>query len=267
MNLLSRANTRRMLVDMELAYPDAKCALNYTTPFELLVATILSAQCTDVRVNMVTENLFQKYKGPEDYAALTPEILQEDIQQLGLFRAKSENIVATARMLLEEFGGQIPQTQEELVRLPGVGRKTANVVVSNAFGVPALAVDTHVQRVSNRIGMANSMNPDITEQQICQRIPQKLWSQAHHWLIQHGRQICSARNPKCDICPVQSHCQFYQKMQQESKLRAKVFEQKQGPAKGGKGKSASGAHATAGMQRVNRVTAKTGRDGGPTKPR
>lgn len=221
-----------MLVDLERAYPDAKCALNYTTPFQLLIATILSAQCTDVRVNMVTENLFQKYKGPEDYAALTPEILQEDIQQLGLFRAKSENIVATSRMLLEMFNGEVPKTQDELVQLPGVGRKTANVVLSNAFGIPALAVDTHVQRVSNRIGMANSMNPDRTERQLCQRIPQKLWSQAHHWLIHHGREICSARNPKCDVCPVQAHCQFYQKLQKETKLREKVFEEKPVVAKG-----------------------------------
>lgn len=217
-----------MLGKLEIAYPDAKCALNYTTPFELLIATMLSAQCTDVRVNMVTENLFKKYKGPEDYAKVTPEILQEDIKQLGLFRAKSENIIAACRMLLEEYGGQVPTVQEELVKLPGVGRKTANVVLSNAFGVPALAVDTHVQRVSNRVGLANSMNPDLTEKQVCQRVPEKLWSQAHHWLIHHGRQVCAARNPKCDVCPIQEHCQFYQKLQKEEKLREKVFEDKAG---------------------------------------
>jgi endonuclease-3 len=223
MALMSRANTRRMLGRLEASYPDAKCALNFSNPFELLIATMLSAQCTDARVNMVTERLFKKYRGPEDYAAITPEILQEDIKELGLFRAKSENIVAACRMLLEKFNGQVPQTREELVQLPGVGRKTANVVLSNAFGIPALAVDTHVQRVANRIGIANSMNPEITERQICQRIPQKLWSQAHHWLIHHGRKVCTARNPKCDICPVSEFCQFYKLLQKETKLKEKVF--------------------------------------------
>lgn len=230
MVLMSRANTRRMLVQLEAAYPDAKCALNFQTPFELLIATMLSAQCTDVRVNMVTERLFQKYRGPEDYAAVTPEILQEDIQELGLFRAKAEHIVETSRMLLRDFSGQVPQTLEALVLLPGVGRKTANVVLSNAFGVAALAVDTHVQRVSNRMGMASSMNALITEQQLCQRIPQKLWGQAHHWLIYHGRRVCTARNPKCDICPVTEFCAFYQKLKDDQKLREKVFEKKPAPA-------------------------------------
>ncbi len=223
MALMSRANTRRMLGRLEASYPDAKCALNFSNAFELLIATMLSAQCTDARVNMVTERLFKKYRGPEDYAAITPEILQEDIKELGLFRAKSENIVAACRMLLEKYNGEVPQTREELVQLPGVGRKTANVVLSNAFGIPALAVDTHVQRVANRIGIANSMNPEITERQICQRIPQKLWSQAHHWLIHHGRKVCTARNPKCDICPVSEFCQFYKLLQTESKLKEKVF--------------------------------------------
>ncbi len=226
MALMSRANTRRMLVKLEAAYPDAKCALNFSTPFELLIATMLSAQCTDARVNQVTSRLFQKYHGPQDYAQITPEILQEDIQELGLFRAKAEHIVETSRMLLRDFHGEVPRTVEDLVKLPGVGRKTANVVLSNAFDTPALAVDTHVQRVSNRIGVANSMNPVITEQQLCQRIPQKLWGQAHHWLIHHGRQVCTARSPKCDNCPVTEFCAFYQKMQGDPKLRGKVFEEK-----------------------------------------
>ncbi|MDQ0190750.1 endonuclease III [Alicyclobacillus cycloheptanicus] len=231
MALMSRANTRRMLVKLEQAYPDAKCALNFSNPFELLIATMLSAQCTDVRVNMVTERLFQKYRGPQDYAAVSPDILQEDIKELGLFRAKAEHIVAASRMILEVYHGEVPQTAEELVKLPGVGRKTANVVLSNAFGIPALAVDTHVQRVSNRIGIAHSMNPEITERQLCQRIPQKLWGQAHHWLIHHGRQVCTARNPKCDICPVSDFCAFYQKLKADQKLRDKVFEEKPAPAR------------------------------------
>ncbi|MBX5435726.1 MAG: endonuclease III [Alicyclobacillaceae bacterium] len=224
--LLSKADTRRMLAKLEEMYPDAKCALNYSTPFELLVATILSAQCTDDRVNMVTERLFRKYNGPEDYAKVTPEVLQEDIKELGLYRAKAENIVKTSRILLERHRGQVPKTQEELMRLPGVGRKTANVVLSNAYGIPALAVDTHVQRVSNRIGIANSMNPEITEKQVCQRIPKRLWSKVHHILIHHGRRVCTARNPKCDMCPITEFCRFYRKLQSESDLREKVFNAK-----------------------------------------
>ncbi|WP_290588571.1 endonuclease III [Alicyclobacillus sp.] len=228
-HLLSRAETRRMLVKLEEAYPDAKCALNFSNPFELLIATMLSAQSTDARVNQVTARLFQKYRTPEDYAGLTPEILQEDIKELGLFRAKAEHIIAASRMLLEKYHGEVPASVEELVKLPGVGRKTANVVVSNAFGIPAIAVDTHVQRVANRIGIANSMNPEMTERQLCQRIPQKLWTQAHHWLIHHGRRVCSARKPKCDICPVASFCRFYQTMQKEEKLREVVFSEDKRP--------------------------------------
>jgi endonuclease III len=241
MNLLSRAQTRRMLDKLEQAYPDAECALHYTTPFDLLIATMLSAQCTDVRVNMVTEPLFQKYRTPEDYAAITPEILQEDIASLGLFRAKSENIIATARMLLQKFGGEVPKTQEELVLLPGVGRKTANVVLSNAYGIPALAVDTHVQRVANRVGIANSTTPEMTERQICERVPKNLWNRTHHWLIFHGRQVCSARNPKCDDCPISEFCQFYTKLQKETVLREKVFERKEsGKTNNKRGKAARG---------------------------
>ena len=224
MALMSRADTRRMLVKLEEAYPDAKCALNFENPFQLLVATMLSAQSTDVRVNMVTARLFARYRGPEDFAEVSLEELGEQVRELGLWRAKSQNIIAMSRMLLTYYSGQVPTAQEDLVRLPGVGRKTANVVVSNAFATPALAVDTHVKRVCNRIGIANSMTPDIVEKQVCQRIPQKLWSQAHHWLIQHGRQVCSARNPKCETCPVSDVCKFYQTtLQTEPRVRAKVF--------------------------------------------
>jgi len=225
MALKSRADTRRMLVLLEEAYPDAKCELNYQNPFELLLATMMSAQCTDVRVNMVTERLFKKYPRPEDYVGLSTEILEEEIREVGLFRMKSQNIISTCKMLLKFYGGEVPKTQEELIQFPGVGRKTANVVVSNAFGVPALAVDTHVKRISNRIGISNSMHPDSIERQLCLRIPQKLWTQAHHWLIFHGRQVCTARNPKCGQCVVSSHCKFYAVLQDETqaKLRERVF--------------------------------------------
>jgi endonuclease-3 len=215
--LLSRAQTRRLLDKLAEAYPDAKCALVFRNPFELLIATMLSAQSTDAKVNEVTARLFEKYRGPEDYAALTVDTLQEDIKELGLWRMKSEHIIETCRILLQEYGGEVPRSQEELVKLPGVGRKTANVVVSNAFGIPAIAVDTHVQRVSNRLGLADSTNPEITERQLCERIPKELWSQAHHWLIHHGRRVCTARNPRCHVCPVREFCQFYAEMQKEPK--------------------------------------------------
>ncbi|MBX6353114.1 MAG: endonuclease III [Thermoflavifilum sp.] len=224
--MLSRARTRKLLDKLAAAYPDARCALNFSNSFELLIATMLSAQSTDAKVNQVTARLFAKYRGPEDYAALDVDTLQEDIKELGLWRMKSEHIIETCRMLLKEYGGEVPRTQEELVKLPGVGRKTANVVVSNAFGVPAIAVDTHVQRVSNRLGLANSMNPELTERQLCERIPKHLWSQAHHWLIHHGRRVCTARNPRCHKCPVREFCQFYEQMQKEPKLLEKVFEEK-----------------------------------------
>jgi endonuclease III len=209
MPLMSKVKAVQVIGILAQTYPDARCALNFTTPFELLVATMLSAQCTDARVNLVTERLFAKYSGPEGYAAVTPEILQEDIKELGLFRTKSENIIATSKILLAEYHGQVPHSQDELVKLPGVGRKTANVVVSNAFDVPAVAVDTHVSRVSNRLGMADSQNPLEIEKQICSRLPEAVWTQAHHLLIFHGRQICHARKPECEICPVSSYCKYY----------------------------------------------------------
>lgn len=222
--MMSKANTRRLLARLEEVYPDAKCELNYTTPLELLIATMLSAQSTDVRVNMVTARLFKKYHSVEDYASVSPDELRDDIKELGLYRAKADHIIEAAKLLLTRHKGQVPRTQEELVKLPGVGRKTANVVLSNAFDIPALAVDTHVQRVSNRLGIANSMNPEITERQLCERIPKRLWSKAHHQLIFHGRRICSARNPKCHKCPVSEYCQFYQLLQKETALREQVFD-------------------------------------------
>ncbi len=221
MRLMSKVKAGEVIQILSETYPDAKCALNFTTPFELLVATVLSAQCTDARVNMVTEKLFTKYHGPEDYAAITPEILQEDIKELGLFRTKSENIIATSKILLEKYHGDVPQNQDELVTLPGVGRKTANVVVSNAFGIPAVAVDTHVARVSNRLGMADSENPLEIEKQICSRLPKSVWTQAHHLLIHHGRKICHARKPECEICPVRDYCKYYKTVFLPSKRDSK----------------------------------------------
>ena len=191
---------------LEEAYPQAKPALHYRTPFELLVAVMLSAQCSDVRVNLVTEELFQRWNTPQQFARLTPEELLPHIKSCGLGPAKSKNIVLTARKLCEEFGGEVPKDIETLETLPGVGRKTANVVASVAFGVPAIAVDTHVFRVSNRIGLAEAGDVLNTEKQLMARIPKENWAKAHHWLIYHGRQVCTARAPKCELCPVADCC-------------------------------------------------------------
>ncbi|MGE5575850.1 MAG: endonuclease III [Syntrophothermus sp.] len=188
------------------SHPRPRTALNFRTPFELLIATILSAQCTDKRVNQITARLFQKYRTPEDFAALPQEVLEEEIKDCGLFRNKSKNIIETCRILVDKHGGEVPSTREELMELPGVGRKTANVILSNAFGQPALAVDTHVFRVANRLGLADSDDVYKTELQLLELVPRESWSDAHHLLIFHGREICSARNPKCDICRLRPYC-------------------------------------------------------------
>ncbi|MBQ3108332.1 MAG: endonuclease III [Clostridia bacterium] len=190
-------------------YPEAKPALHFTNAFELLIATMLSAQCTDKQVNKVTAELFKNYGTPEALAALTPEELEPHIKGCGLFKTKAKNIVATCKILMEEHGGKVPEDRDLLTTLPGVGRKTANVVVSNAFGTPAIAVDTHVFRVSNRIGLAEAKDVLNTEKQLMENIPEEQWSDAHHWIIYHGRQVCAARNPKCEICTVKECCKDY----------------------------------------------------------
>jgi endonuclease-3 len=212
----TRSEIAEILNVLARTYPDAKCALVHSSPFELLVATMLSAQCTDKLVNKVTAKMFPKYNKPEQFAALTPEQLEEEIKECGLYKTKAKNIIAASRLILERHGGQVPRSREELMALPGVGRKTANVVLSNAFGVPAIAVDTHVQRVSNRIGLAKSTDPLKTEQQLMKRIPREKWSDAHHWLIHHGRQICLARAPRCTICPLEPWC-AYRKQQRKGR--------------------------------------------------
>lgn len=187
-------------------YPDAKCALNFRTPFELLVATVLSAQCTDKRVNEVTARIFPRWNKPEHYASLSQHELEEAIRDCGLFRSKSRHLIQLSQQLLTDHDGEVPRRREELEKLPGVGRKTANVVLSNAFGEPAIAVDTHVFRVANRLGLARSNNVLETEKQLMEVIPRELWSPAHHWLIHHGRAICQARRPRCGECPLQELC-------------------------------------------------------------
>lgn len=204
-----------VLQELESLYGNERCGLDFSSPFELLVATILSAQCTDVRVNQVTAKLFTAYNTPRKMLTLTEGELQQKIRSCGLSETKAKNIVETCRLLLSEYGGEVPKTMEELIKLPGVGRKTANVVLSNAFGIPAIAVDTHVFRVSKRIGLAKGNNVNQVEQSLMKNIPKEYWSRAHHWIIWHGRKVCSARSPKCDSCTISKYCDDYKKRQKQ----------------------------------------------------
>ncbi|HEY8892776.1 MAG TPA: endonuclease III [Clostridium sp.] len=189
-------------------YAGVKCGLDFTSHYELLVSTILSAQCTDVRVNTVTSQLYKEYNTPEAMITLSSEQLGKKIMSCGFYNNKSKNIIGATKLILEKYNGEVPNTMEELIELPGVGRKTANVVLSNAFGIPAIAVDTHVFRVSKRIGLASGKNVEIVEQQLMKNIPREMWSDAHHYIIWHGRKICKARKPTCDICPIAPYCEF-----------------------------------------------------------
>ena len=209
--MLGKSKIKEVLNILGNTYPEATIALNFNTPFELLVATILSAQCTDKRVNIITEDLYKNYNKPEDFASLDVKTLEKIIKSCGFYRNKSKNIIETSKILLEKHGGQVPESRKELMLLPGVGRKTANVVLSNVFGKDAIAVDTHVFRVSNRLGLANSQKVGETEEQLMKNIPKNQWSKAHHLLIHHGRNICKARGPLCEKCPVNYICEYFAK--------------------------------------------------------
>lgn len=198
---------RQLVVVLQETYPDAHCALNFTTPLELLIATILSAQCTDVRVNSVTPTLFQKYRTAADYVVAAPEELAKDIQSTGFYRQKTQTIQRCCAALLRHYNGAVPDTMEALVRLPGVGRKTANVVLGNAFHRPqGIAVDTHVQRLAQRLGLTTARTPDTIEQALLEFVPRRAWTLFSHLLIAHGRAICKARVPQCGVCPVHHLC-------------------------------------------------------------
>ncbi len=196
----------RILEQLETLYPDAVTELHFETPFQLLVATMLSAQCTDRRVNMITPRLFGRYPDAAQLSAAPVESVEELIRDCGLFHTKARNIVKTAQILVEQWAGAVPEDRERLMTLPGVGRKTANVVVANAFGQDAIAVDTHVFRVAHRLGWAKAKDPDGTEEELMRIIPKRKWSQAHHWLILHGRRVCVARNPLCGECALVKDC-------------------------------------------------------------
>ena len=190
-------------------HPDARCELVHSSAFELLVATILSAQCTDVRVNIVTEEMIKKYNQPQDFKDLSIGQIEEMIKTCGLYKSKAKKIKETSSILVDLYGGQVPDNLEDLVKLPGVGRKTAGVVLSNAFGVPAIAVDTHVFRVSNRIGIVKESTPEKTEFALMKAIPKDRWTHSHHLLIFHGRRVCKARKPECSNCSISHMCNYY----------------------------------------------------------
>jgi len=205
---VKRRRARKIIRALKKAYPDAKIALDFSNPLELLVATILAAQCTDERVNRVTPALFAKYRTARDWAQADLGALERLIHSTGFFRAKARAIVGMARALVERHGGEVPRTRDALTALPGVGLKTANVILGNAFGQPAIAVDTHVFRVAQRLGLARSEDADEIHDQLVEVLPRREWTLITHLLTTHGRRTCSARKPACPVCPVRALCRW-----------------------------------------------------------
>lgn len=220
--LLTKPQIRTVLDTMGEMFPDAHCELHHSTPFELTIAVVLSAQCTDALVNKVTPGLFEKYRKPEDYLEVPLEELENDIRRIGLFRNKAKNIKKLARMVVEEYGGKLPEDRDELMLLPGVGRKTANVIVSVAFGLPAIAVDTHVERVSKRLGICRWKDSVLeVEKTLMRKIPEDEWAVSHHRFIFFGRYHCKAQSPQCDICPLLELCREGQKRMKKRERNGK----------------------------------------------
>ncbi|MFQ5703276.1 MAG: endonuclease III [Gemmatimonadales bacterium] len=203
----AKERVRPVIRKLKKTFPDARCSLVHRNPLELLVSTILSAQCTDDRVNLVTADLFRVYKTAMDYANASPEVLETQIKSTGFYRNKAKSIINMSQRLVDEHGGKVPRTMDALVKLPGVGRKTANVVLGNAFGIDeGVVVDTHVRRITNRLGFTDQQDPVKVEQDLIKLVPKKEWTIFPHLLIHHGRSICQARTPKCDLCPVADLC-------------------------------------------------------------
>ena len=206
---MDNKRAQKILDELKKMHPDAGCELNYGTPFELLVAVILSAQCTDKRVNEVTKDLFKKYNNPEQYATMTPAELEPLIHSCGFFHNKAVNIIGAAKGIVDRFGGEVPKTMAELTSLPGVGRKTASVVMTVAFDEPAMPVDTHVFRVSERLGLSHGKNPEQVEKDLKDLYPPSDWNIVHHTLIFHGRYICKALRPNCSECTLTEYCPYF----------------------------------------------------------
>ena len=206
MSRVDPKSTAKIIALLKKRYPDAACALHFKNPLELLVATILSAQCTDERVNKVTAELFKKYKTAEDYARVTQEVFEKDIRSTGFYKNKARSIINCCRKIAQVHGGKVPGTLDELVALDGIGRKTANVILGNAFGVPGITVDTHVKRVSYRLGLTENQDPVKIEYDLMKLVPQKEWTHFSHLMIFHGRYTCAARKPRCTECVVETLC-------------------------------------------------------------
>jgi endonuclease-3 len=210
--MLKKFSIAKVLELLKKEYNNTTTALDFGTSFQLLISTMLSAQSTDKRVNIVTKDLFRDYPNAGSFLSLSLEEMEEKIKTVGLYKTKAKNVLATCRLLVEKYDGMVPESRESLMELPGVGRKTANVVLSIATDFQAIAVDTHVFRVSNRIGLAEAKDVRQTEEDLMKNIPQKDWSDAHHWLIWHGRKICRARNPLCEVCFLTEFCKYYKRV-------------------------------------------------------
>ncbi len=223
MNKLDRRQRAEIIIKLlKKEYPHPKSQLDHETPFQLLIATILSAQCTDAKVNIVTQTLFKKYKKPEDYVKVSNAELEKDIYSTGFYKQKTKSIKNCCAELLERFKGKVPSDFDDLVSLPGVGRKTASVVAANAFQIPAIAVDTHVKRLSQLMGFTKSSNPELIEEDLKKLFPEKEWVNLSHWIISHGRKICIARRPKCLECVVADLCPGFNPIQKPNKKKKGV---------------------------------------------
>lgn len=204
---------------LQNTYPEAACSLDYTDPLQLLIATMLAAQCTDQRVNIVTKDLFKKYTSVYDYANANPEELEEDIKSTGFYRNKARNIIRCCQKLIKDFDGKVPDTMEKLLTLPGVGRKTANVVLGNIYKKPGVIVDTHCKRLSNRIGLTNNEDPVKIEYDLMEILPEKDWTSFSNCLVYHGRAVCDARKPKCAECSIAAYCDFFNKNHENKTIK------------------------------------------------
>lgn len=216
MEKLNDAEVEKIINILQKSYPDAKCSLDFETPFQLLVAVCLSAQCTDERVNKTTPTLFKKYSTPEDFAKADVKDVEKIIKSCGFYRNKAKNLVNAGKVIVEKFNGEVPKDMEKLQEIPGVGRKSANVIMCEAFNdTEGIAVDTHCKRLANRIGLSDKDEPTKIEQDLLKEIPKKYWKGVNHLLIYHGREVCTARNPKCEECKLKDLCNFYEKKGRE----------------------------------------------------
>lgn len=208
-----KENVVKIIEELKKMYPDAKCSLDFSTPFEMGIAVMLSAQCTDERVNKITPILFEKYKKPEDYVKASLKEIEEIIKPCGFYKNKAKNLKGYAKDIVEKYNGKMPETMEELIKLPGIGRKSANVIMLEAFNNPqGIAVDTHAKRIANRMGLSKEKKPSKIEQDLIKQVPKKYFKDVNHLLVWHGRQTCNARKPKCEECRVNKYCELYNKL-------------------------------------------------------